>query len=355
MSFIQLNSVTKNFPKFTIGPCDLSIEKGELFGIFGPPSSGKTSILKIILGLLSPDSGSFYLDNEEITHLAAHERNFSMVFQNLALFPHMNGRDNILFPAIESNITESVYNERFDEVVDVLHISHILHKSPAQMSGGEKQRIALGRAFINKSSAILLDEPLSALDARLREEMKIELKRLQIEMNQTFVYVSHDEEEVLSISDRVGIMIDGKIRQIDDPSVVYDYPNSADVGRLIGSPPMNLFPASFDTSPKHLHIPNLDLKVKIERDGELPRNLLAGVRPEDFQLLEVATEDSFKSLVLNFEPLGSYTIVNLQCPNSEDVFKIRLNGQYNFEFKQSVDLTVHSNKIRLFNESEDLV
>jgi ABC-type sugar transport system ATPase subunit len=174
-------------------------------------------------------------------------------------------------------------------------------------------------------------------------------------MNQTFVYVSHDEEEVLSISDRVGIMIDGKIRQIDDPSVVYDYPNSADVGRLIGSPPMNFFPASFDNSSKHLHIPNLDLKVEIERDSELPRNLLAGVRPEDFQLLEVANEDSFKSLVLNFEPLGSYTIVNLQCPHSEDVFKIRLNGQYNFEFKQPVDLAVLSNKVHLFNESGDLV
>jgi ABC-type sugar transport system ATPase subunit len=118
---------------------------------------------------------------------------------------------------------------------------------------------------------------------------------------------------------------------------------------------MNFFPASFDNSSKHLHIPNLDLKVEIERDSELPRNLLAGVRPEDFQLLEVANEDSFKSLVLNFEPLGSYTIVNLQCPHSEDVFKIRLNGQYNFEFKQPVDLAVLSNKVHLFNESGDLV
>jgi ABC-type sugar transport system ATPase subunit len=127
------------------------------------------------------------------------------------------------------------------------------------------------------------------------------------------------------------------------------------VARLIGLPPMNSFPASFDTSSKNLHISNLDLKMVISGENELPKNILPGVRPEGFQLLEISSEDSFKSIVLNFEHLGFYTIVNLQCPQSEDVFKVRFNEQYNFEFKQSVDLAVYPNKVRFFNEAEDLV
>jgi ABC-type sugar transport system ATPase subunit len=137
MSFIQLNLVTKNFPNFAIRSFDLSIEKGEFFRIFGPLFSGKTSILKIILSLLFSDSGSFYLDNKEMTHIITHEKNSSIVFQNLALFSRLNGRNNILLPAIKSHVPENIYNERFDEVVDVFRISHILQRSIDQMSGGE--------------------------------------------------------------------------------------------------------------------------------------------------------------------------------------------------------------------------
>ena len=234
MSAIEITNAVKNYPEFTLGPINMSVGQGEFFGIFGPPSTGKSSILKLILGLLQPDEGSVTLSGKDGASMDVAERDISMVFQNLALFPHMTGRENIIFPLKERNAPESEIAERLDFVAEVLHVSHILHKNPAQMSGGERQRIALGRAFAAESRAMLLDEPIAALDSRLREEMRVELKRLQRENNQTFVYVSHDEEEVMAISDRVAVMIDGMIAQIGTPDEVYSTPNSRSVAEVIG-------------------------------------------------------------------------------------------------------------------------
>ncbi|UWQ19880.1 ABC transporter ATP-binding protein [Jannaschia sp. M317] len=242
MNAIDLNAVTKSFPAFELGPIDLGIRKGELLGIFGPPSSGKTSVLKIILGLLQQDGGEVALAGVSGSELGVSERGLSMVFQNLALFPHLSGAENITFPLREAGTDATRIAERLEAVSRVLHVEHILHKKPGQMSGGERQRIALGRALAAESGAVLLDEPISALDARLREEMRLELKRLQREQGQTFVYVSHDEEEVMAIADRIAILIDGKIAQLGTPDEVYNTPATSAVAALVGSPPMNLIP-----------------------------------------------------------------------------------------------------------------
>ena len=241
MNIIEFRNVVKAYPEFRLGPINMAVQQGEFFGIFGPPSSGKTSVLKLILGLLRQDEGEILLSGRDASQLEVASRGISMVFQNLALFPHMTGRENIIFPLVEGGASEAVITERLDFVSEVLHVSHILHKSPAQMSGGERQRIALGRAFAADNKAMLLDEPIAALDARLREEMRVELKRLQRENNQTFVYVSHDEEEVMAVSDRVAVMIGGVIAQVGTPDEVYSTPNSRAVAEVIGSPPMNFF------------------------------------------------------------------------------------------------------------------
>lgn len=324
MTAIEISNAVKTYPDFKLGPINMSVAQGEFFGIFGPPSTGKTSILKLILGLVQPDEGTVTLSGRDGATLDVAERDISMVFQNLALFPHMTGRENIIFPLKERGASENVIAERLDFVSEVLHVSHILHKNPAQMSGGERQRIALGRAFAAESRAMLLDEPIAALDARLREEMRVELKRLQRENNQTFVYVSHDEEEVMAISDRVAVIIDGKIAQIGTPDEVYSTPNSVAVAGVIGSPPMNFFKGAYSDSGVHFNtssLPPIPITGATRKGGDGT----LGVRPEDIWLGESEGNPSIDVNVSSVEPLGSYTIINAFL--GDQIVKIRAPGQ----------------------------
>lgn len=346
MSAIELKGVTKRYPGFELGPIDLMVGQGEFFGIFGPPSSGKTSILKLILGLLDPDTGQVLLGGANSADLDVSERGISMVFQNLALFPHMTGRENIIFPLVERGMKEDEITRRLDFVSEVLHVSHILHKNPAQMSGGERQRIALGRAFASENHAMLLDEPIAALDARLREEMRVELKRLQREKNQTFVYVSHDEEEVMAISDRIAIMIEGKVLQVGTPDEVYGKPNSIQVAEVIGTPPMNFFPgqlAAAGTRFTSTFLPSaLDVSFGSGRDGAAT----LGVRPEDFWL--VADGPGHMHLkVSSTEPLGGSTIVNGFAGNK--LVKVRAPGQVQLQAGQEISLALDLRRLHFFD------
>lgn len=349
MTAIELTNAVKTYPEFTLGPINMSVEQGEFFGIFGPPSTGKTSILKLILGLLQPDEGQVVLSGRDGAGMDVSERGISMVFQNLALFPHMTGRENIIFPLRERGASEREIAERLDFVSEVLHVSHILHKNPAQMSGGERQRIALGRAFAADSRAMLLDEPIAALDARLREEMRVELKRLQRENNQTFVYVSHDEEEVMAISDRVAVVIDGKIAQIGTPDEVYSRPDSLAVAKVIGSPPMNLFQGYFDEHGAQFKADILPESVAISGAPPKGREGTLGVRPEDIWLGESDGNPSFEVTVSSVEPLGSYTIINAML--GEQILKIRTPGQVILREGSAQRVSLDSRHLHLFDQT----
>ncbi len=347
MSAIELHNVTKNYPGFVLGPIDLDVNQGEFFGIFGPPSSGKTSILKLMLGLIKPDAGQVLLSGADASGLDVSDRGISMVFQNLALFPHMTGRENIIFPLVERGASEDDITRRLDFVSEVLHVSHILHKNPAQMSGGERQRIALGRAFAANSRAMLLDEPIAALDARLREEMRVELKRLQRENNQTFVYVSHDEEEVMAISDRIAIMIGGRILQIGSPDEVYSRPNSIEVAEVIGTPPMNLFAGLLTNGGMQfvsdlLPVP-LDVPFAAGRDGAVT----LGVRPEDLWLVPAGAGGHLHVKVSSTEPLGGSTIINAMA--GQKMVKIRAPGQVVLRAGEEMTVSIDLRKLHLFN------
>lgn len=346
MASIEINNVTKSYPEFELGPINLTIKDGEFFGIFGPPSSGKTSILRIILGLLKPDAGSVLLDGKSTDGLEVDQRGISMVFQNLALFPHMTGRENIVFPLVVQKYPEKEIEKRLDGVAEVLHVSHILHKNPAQMSGGERQRIALGRAFASHSRAMLLDEPIASLDARLREEMRVELKRLQRENNQTFVYVSHDEEEVLAISDRVAVMIEGKIAQIGTPAEVYDSPNSVAVAKVIGSPPMNLFVGELSKGGKVFSGGDFSSDIVFSSSVGTDSTVMLGVRPEDFWLVE--EKNGHPVHVTSCEPLGTYTIVNVLV--GEKAVKIRAPGQLQLAQGETAYLRIDERHKHIFDE-----
>jgi ABC-type sugar transport system ATPase subunit len=348
MSAIEIKNVVKNYPNFTLGPISMTVEQGEFFGIFGPPSTGKTSILKLILGLLQPDEGEVYLSGRDSVEMGVAERDISMVFQNLALFPHMSGRENIIFPLKERGISEVEISKQLDFVSGVLHVGHILDKNPAQMSGGERQRIALGRAFAASSRAMLLDEPIAALDARLREEMRVELKRLQRENNQTFVYVSHDEEEVMAVSDRVAVVADGKIAQIGTPDDVYSRPNSRAVAEVIGSPPMNFFQGKISADGLFFDSDKLDGRFPIKGNTKAGGTATLGIRPEDIWLSGTDGEFGLDLLINSVEPLGGYTILNAQV--DEQIIKIRAPGQVDVQERSKQRVSFDQRRIHLFDE-----
>ena len=353
MTAIELTNAVKTYPEFTLGPINMTVEQGEFFGIFGPPSTGKTSILKLILGLLQPDEGQVVLSGRDGAGMDVAERGISMVFQNLALFPHMTGRENIIFPLKERGASEREIAERLDFVSEVLHVSHILHKNPAQMSGGERQRIALGRAFAADSRAMLLDEPIAALDARLREEMRVELKRLQRENNQTFVYVSHDAEEVMAISDRVAVVINGKIAQIGAPDEVYSRPGSLAVAKVIGSPPMNLFAGAFDERGLFFKADLLSDGIAVEGAAPKCGEGTLGVRPEDIWLGESEGNPSFDVTVSSVEPLGSYTIINALL--GDQILKIRAPGQVILEEGAVQRVCLDDRHLHMFDETGERI
>jgi multiple sugar transport system ATP-binding protein len=349
MNAIIIRGVVKNYPNFTLGPIDLSVQRGELFGIVGPPSAGKTSILKLILGLVKPDSGQILVGGADAEDMEVAERQISMVFQNLALFPHMSGRDNITFALTERGLPKKEIARRLAAVSDVLHVGHILHKDPAQMSGGERQRIALGRALAPDNRAILLDEPIAALDARLREEMRVELKRLQRTNNQTFVYVSHDEEEVMAIADRVAVVIDGRVAQVGAPDDVYNRPNSIAVATLVGSPPMNLFQGRF--SDDGLRFEAGKMVVSIPPGSDVPAGTKGslGVRPED---IHRAVDGMGQQIgVSSIEPLGGYTIVNAML--GDQLIKIRVSGQLESADDYATSVAFDARRLHLFDSEGD--
>ena len=347
MNAIEIKNVVKTYPEFTLGPINLEINQGEFFGIFGPPSTGKTSILKLILGLIQPDEGQVIIGNQDANAMGVSERGMSMVFQNLALFPHMTGRENIIFPLKEGGASDEEMSQQLDKVSSVLHISHILDKNPGQMSGGERQRIALGRAFAANSRAMLLDEPIAALDARLREEMRVELKRLQRENNQTFVYVSHDEEEVMAISDRVAVIIDGKIAQLGTPDDVYSRPNSISVAEVIGSPPMNFFDGQFSDDSMFIDMKSLGGRLPVDGKFKQGSKVTLGIRPEDIWLTQDGDKYDFELSIISVEPLGGYTILNAQVGNQ--IIKIRAPGQVNLAEGSNQKVSFDQRRIHLFS------
>jgi spermidine/putrescine transport system ATP-binding protein len=232
---IEIDRVTKRFDDYVaVAEADFSIASGEFFSMLGPSGCGKTTTLRMIAGFETPTEGAIRLEGEDVSRVPPHKRNVNTVFQHYALFPHMTVWDNVAYGPRSLKHGKAEVKRRVDELLDVVRLTDFAKRKPAQLSGGQQQRVALARALVNYPSALLLDEPLGALDLKLRHVMQFELKRIQREVGITFVYVTHDQEEALTMSDRIAVMNAGNVEQIGTPTEIYDRPSTVFVASFIG-------------------------------------------------------------------------------------------------------------------------
>ena len=233
---VELVDVTKQFGMFTaVDHVDLSVAPGEFFSMLGPSGSGKTTCLRMIAGFDRPTSGSVLLQGEDVTSLAPYERNVNTVFQDYALFPHMTVQQNVEYGLRVKGVKRPERRERAHDALELVRLGDFAERRPAQLSGGQRQRVALARALVNRPRVLLLDEPLGALDLKLRQEMQVELKHIQQSVGITFIYVTHDQEEALAMSDRLAVFNQGRIEQIGDPADVYERPATPFVANFVGT------------------------------------------------------------------------------------------------------------------------
>lgn len=343
MAAIEFRNVSKRFGKTkAVDDISFRIEDGEFFCFFGPPLSGKSTILRLILGLETPDHGEILFDGEPVNGIGPAARNVAMVFQNLALFPHLTAADNIRFPLRERKTDPDVIEKRLAEVAEKLHIGHILHKLPAHLSGGERQRVAIGRALVREPVAYLMDDPISALDARLREETRVELKRIQTQLGRTLVYVTHDQEEAMSIADRMAIMESGSIRQIATPAEAYDRPQSDYVAGLLGAPAINIL--RLDAGQPADTISLADGTISLPAAAIPAGTASIGVRPENLVL--APSGQGIDATVFEVEPLGGFTVVTLTA--GQQRLRALLRGQPQIVADSKVGLSVDPAKAHFF-------
>ena len=232
---LVIDGITKCYGQMVaVREAHLAIEAGEFFSILGPSGSGKTTLLRTIAGFIAPDAGRILIGGEDVTGLAPHRRPCNMVFQHYALFPHLSVADNVGFGLVEKRRPKKEIAERIESMLELVRLPGLGDRKPSQLSGGQQQRVALGRALINDPAVLLLDEPLGALDAKLRKAMQLELKRIQREVGMTFVYVTHDQDEALTMSDRIAVMNEAVIEQVGTPRDIYERPRTLFVGSFVG-------------------------------------------------------------------------------------------------------------------------
>ena len=286
MATIELQQVEKQFgDNHAVKPMNLTIADGEFVCLLGPSGCGKTTTLRMISGLEAVTGGKILLNGRNVTWRRPSDRDIAFVFQFYALYPHLNVHDNIAFPLRAEGEKKEAVEERVAEVVHILRIEHLLKMKPGKLSGGDKQRVALARALVRRPAAFLMDEPLGALDAELREQMRAEIKRLHIDQHATTVYVTHDQVEAMALADRIVVMSDAEVQQIGSPSDVYYDPSNLFVARFIGSPGMNLIKARLDGD-----------KVQIEGGAG------AAPLPERYKTALPAALNGSEEVIIGFRP-----------------------------------------------------
>lgn len=303
---VRLERIVKRHGSFTaLHGIDLDIQPGEFFALLGPSGSGKTTTLRILAGLESVNEGRVFLDEADVTHTDPGDRDVAMVFQSYALYPHMSVAQNIGFPLRMIGKPAAEIDRAVRDAAGKVDIAHLLDRKPGQLSGGQQQRCALARAIVRQPRLFLLDEPLSNLDAKLRLETRAELRKLQRSLGVTAVYVTHDQEEAMTIADRMAVFMEGRIVQVGTPHEIFRKPATATVAGFIGTPPMNLLPAVLDDGQVRI---GETTHTVAGAPGGARRDITLGVRPGDLRLHHTGIPTTVEFV----EDFGDSSIVNLQ-------------------------------------------
>jgi multiple sugar transport system ATP-binding protein len=351
--------MVKQFGDFTaVKNLDLTIHNGEFLVLLGPSGCGKTTTLRCISGLEIPSSGKILLDGVDVTSRRASQRDIAFVFQLYALYPHMSAYKNIAFPLKAQGYSKDEIDKEMERVVKMLRIEHILKRKPKHLSGGDLQRVALGRALVRRPKVFLLDEPIGTLDAAFREEMRTELKALHVDVGATSVYVTHDQEEAMSMGDRIAIMNHGVLQQIGPPHEVYSNPANLFVAQFIGSPGMNFLRCTAHAEEGEVYLQTREHGHKIripEHQQQLLRDytkerqdLVLGVRPEDCTVSTESTNGDLPVEVYITEKMGSYRIVDLKY--GEEIIRARTSSYLELDMGQNVQISFDMERARLFDE-----
>ena len=343
---VTLKGIRKQFGNFVaLDNIDLDIQPVEFFALLGPSGSGKTTTLRMIAGLETPDQGVLEVDGKDVTYAPPGERDIAMVFQNYALYPHMTVRENIAFPLKMDKVPKARIEPLVVQAAERVRIEHLLQRRPGQLSGGQQQRVALARAIVRQPKLFLLDEPLSNLDAQLRLETRVELKKLQRNLNVTAIYVTHDQEEAMTLADRMAVFLDGKILQVGTPDEVFNRPGTIAVASFIGSPPMNLLPARLEGRTLNLEGRAIELHTAPSRQ---PGPVTVGVRPNH---LRIDPQGISTQLYLS-ENLGETRLLNLYL--GEHLIKLRTADTVKHQDGENIAIAFDTEHIHLFDAETGL-
>jgi multiple sugar transport system ATP-binding protein len=344
MATVTLRNLVKAYGKTEVlHSINLDVANGEFVVFVGPSGCGKSTTLRMIAGLEEVTAGEIMIDDRVVNHLEPKHRNIAMVFQNYAIYPHMSVRKNIGFGLRTSKMPRAEKEKRIDEVAHILSMTEYLDRKPAQLSGGQRQRVAIGRAMVRDPAVFLFDEPLSNLDAQLRTQMRLEIKKLHQRVGNTIIFVTHDQVEAMTMADRIVIMKDGHIQQVGTPAEVFHRPANVFVAQFIGAPSMNMLDAIWRGG--RLHVLGQELAADFNlSEGS---SLTVGIRPDDLVVSDA--QGLFEGVVNVLEPLGSETLVYVDIGGREVIAKA--DGRMPPQLGARVQLAADLANMHLFDQS----
>ena len=364
MATIKLENIVKRFGNLiAVNNLSLEIKDKEFLVLLGPSGCGKTTTLRSIAGLETIDDGEIWIDDRKVNNIRAADRDIAFVFQLYALYPHISSYDNIAFPLRAQGVPHREIKSRVDEVVKMLKIEHILNKKPRALSGGDMQRVALGRAIVRRPKAFLMDEPIGTLDTHFREQMRADLRRLHIDIGATTVYVTHDQVEAMSMGDKIAIMNLGVLQQVGTPMEVYSNPANLFVANFIGSPGMNFMECRYIkdsdgdigiqliSSRFVIKIPN-HLLDKIYKNSKEIEELVLGIRFEDISVNAHEIENGLPCEVYVYEKIGPYNIIDIKV--GEDRLRVKAPASFIPAIGAKVWFTLDMNRMHLFDKKTGL-